>query len=238
LVESYNHPSSPPSQGGEKGEVNTFKLFMFTGIVEYLATVKKFSRKAGGAELFLDFPEFYNDLKLGESIAVNGACLTVKEAKGTVAGFDVSSETLTKTTLGKLQNAEEVNIERALRVGDRLGGHFVTGHVDGIGNIKEKKQHENQCTMTFSVEKRFTDMMIEKGSVAIDGISLTIVDVVDGVFSVALIPYTLTSTTLGLKKIRDQVNIEIDMLGKWVKKILKKEDVGGMTREQLTEQGF
>jgi len=238
LVESYNHPSSPPSQGGEKGEVNTFKLFMFTGIVEYLATVKKFSRKAGGAELFLDFPEFYNDLKLGESIAVNGACLTVKEAKGTVAGFDVSSETLTKTTLGKLRNAEKVNIERALKVGDRLGGHFVTGHVDGIGNIKEKKQHENQCTMTFSVEKRFTDMMIEKGSVAIDGISLTIVDVVDGVFSVALIPYTLTSTTLGLKKIRDQVNIEIDMLGKWVKKILKKENDAGMTREQLTEQGF
>ena len=211
---------------------------MFTGIVEYLATVKKFSRKAGGAELFLDFPEFYNDLKLGESIAVNGACLTVKEAKGTVAGFDVSSETLTKTTLGKLRNAEKVNIERALKVGDRLGGHFVTGHVDGIGNIKEKKQHENQCTMTFSVEKRFTDMMIEKGSVAIDGISLTIVDVVDGVFSVALIPYTLTSTTLGLKKIRDQVNIEIDMLGKWVKKILKKENDAGMTREQLTEQGF
>ena len=211
---------------------------MFTGIVEYLATVKKFSRKAGGAELFLDFPEFYNDLKLGESIAVNGACLTVKEAKGAVAGFDVSSETLTKTTLGKLRNAEKVNIERALKVGDRLGGHFVTGHVDGIGNIKEKKQHANQCTMTFSVEKRFTDMMIEKGSVAIDCISLTIVGIVGGVFSVALIPYTFTSTTLGLKKIGDQVNIEIDMLGKWVKKILKKEDVGGMTREQLTEQGF
>ena len=211
---------------------------MFTGIVEYLATVKKFSRKAGGAELFLDFSEFYNDLKLGESIAVNGACLTVKEVKGTVAGFDVSSETLTKTTLGKLRNAEKVNIERALRVGDRLGGHFITGHVDGIGTIKEKKQSADQCIMSFSVENKFTDMMIEKGSVAIDGISLTIVDVVDGVFSVALIPYTLTSTTLGLKKIGDQVNIEIDMLGKWVKKILKKEDVGGMTREQLTEQGF
>ncbi|MCR4320687.1 MAG: riboflavin synthase, partial [Candidatus Brocadiaceae bacterium] len=187
----------------------------------------------------LDIGDLAENLKLGESIAVNGACLTVKEAKGTVVGFDVSSETLTKTTLGKLRNAEKVNIERALKVGDRLGGHFVTGHVDGIGNIKEKKQHENQCTMTFSVEKRFTDMMIEKGSVAVDGISLTIVNVTDGTFSVALIPYTLTSTTLGHKKIGDQVNIEIDMLGKWVKKILKKEDVGGgMTREQLTEQGF
>ncbi|HHT9146916.1 MAG TPA: riboflavin synthase [Candidatus Wunengus sp. YC61] len=211
---------------------------MFTGIVEHLAKVKGLSLKAGGAELLLDIGDAAENLKLGESIAINGACLTVKEVKGTVAGFDVSGETLKKTTLGKLRNAEKVNIERALRVGDRLGGHFVTGHVDGIGNIKEKKQHANQCTMTFLVEKRFTDMMIEKGSVSIDGISLTIVDIVGGVFSVALIPYTLTSTTLGLKKIGDQVNIEIDMLGKWVKKILKKENDGSITREQLTEQGF
>jgi len=211
---------------------------MFTGIIEYLAAVKKLSQKAGGAELLLDIGDAAENLKLGESIAVNGACLTVKEVKGTVAGFDVSSETLTKTTLGKLRNAEKVNIERALRVGDRLGGHFVTGHVDGRGIIKNKKQSADQCTMSFSVENKLTDMMIEKGSVAIDGISLTIVDIVGGVFSVALIPYTLTSTTLGLKKIGDQVNIEIDMLGKWVKKILKKENDAGMTREQLTEQGF
>ena len=211
---------------------------MFTGIIEYLATVKKLSQKAGGAELLLDIGDAAENLKLGESIAVNGACLTVKEVKGTVAGFDVSSETLTKTTLGKLRNAEKVNIERALRVGDRLGGHFVTGHVDGRGIIKNKKQSADQCTMSFSVENKLTDMMIEKGSVAIDGISLTIVDIVGGVFSVALIPYTLTSTTLGLKKIGDQVNIEIDMLGKWVKKILKKETDAGMTRDQLTEQGF
>jgi len=211
---------------------------MFTGIIEYLATVKKLSVKAGGAELLLDIRGFGDGLKLGESIAINGVCLTVKEAKGTVAGFDVSSETLKKTTLGKLRNAEKVNIERALRVGDRLGGHFVTGHVDGIGIIKEKKQYADQCKMNFSVEKRFTDMMIEKGSVAVDGISLTIVDVVGGVFSVALIPYTLTLTTMGFKKVGDQVNIEIDMLGKWVKKILKKENDGDITWEQLTEQGF
>jgi len=211
---------------------------MFTGIIENLAVVKKLSLKAGGAELFLDFSDFYNDIKLGESIAINGVCLTVKEISGTLVGFDVSSETLKKTTLGKLRNAERVNIERALKVGDRLGGHFVTGHIDGTGTIKEKKQSADQCTMSFSVGKKFTNMMIEKGSVAIDGISLTIVDVVDGAFSVALIPFTLASTTLGFKKIGDQVNIEIDMLGKWVKKILKKEDVGGMTREQLTEQGF
>jgi len=211
---------------------------MFTGIIENLAVVKKLSLKAGGAELLLDIGDFSDEIKLGESIAINGVCLTVKEVKGTVAGFDISRETLTKAALGKLRNAEKVNIERALRVGDRLGGHFVTGHIDGVGVIKEKKQHADQCTMSFSVEKRFTDMMIEKGSVAIDGISLTIFDIVDSVFSVALIPYTLTSTTLGHKKTGDQVNIEIDMLGKWVKKILKKENDGGITREQLTEQGF
>src|SRR3989304_5355346 len=155
---------------------------MFTGIIEYLATVKKISLKAGGAEIFLDIGDFGKDFKLGESIAINGVCLTVKEVKGTVAGFDISRETLTKTTLGKLRNAEKVNIERALRVGDRLGGHFVTGHIDGVGVIKEKKQHADQCTMSFSVEKRFTDMMIEKGSVAIYAISFTIVVILDYFF--------------------------------------------------------
>src|SRR3989338_9892790 len=164
---------------------------MFTGIIENLAVIKKLSMKSGGAELLLDIGYLAENLKLGESIAINGACLTVKEIKGIVAGFDVSSETLKKTTLGKLRNAERVNIERALKVGDRLGGHFVTGHIDGTGTIKEKKQSADQCTMSFSVGKKFTNMMIEKGSVAIDGISLTIVDVMDGAFSVVLIPFTL-----------------------------------------------
>lgn len=213
---------------------------MFTGIIEHLASVKNLSLKAGGGELFLDFSGFYNGLTLGESIAVNGTCLTVKEISGKVVSFDVSGETLKKTTLGKLRSSENVNIERALRVGDRLGGHFVTGHVDGIGTVKGKKQSADQCTISFSVEKIFTGMMIEKGSVAIDGISLTIVDLADDAFSVALIPYTLTSTTLGFKKVGDPVNIEIDMMGKWVKKFLAntQEEKGGITKEQLMEQGF
>ena len=213
---------------------------MFTGIIENLAVIKKLSLKAGGAELLLDISNFYSDIKLGESIAINGVCLTVKDVKGQIVSFDVSGETLKKSTLGKLRNAENVNIERALRVGDRLGGHFVTGHVDGIGTIKEKKQTADQCTMSFSVENKFTDMMIEKGSVAIDGISLTIVDIANGVFTVALIPFTLASTTLGFKKVGDQVNIEIDMMGKWIKKLLTniQEKKGGITKEQLMEQGF
>ena len=213
---------------------------MFTGIIEHLASVKKLSTKAGGAELFLDFSDFYNDLTLGESIAINGVCLTVKDIKGKIVSFDVSGETLKKSTLGRLRNTEKVNIERSLRVGDRLGGHFVTGHVDGIGAIKEKKQSADQCTMSFSVENKFTDMMIEKGSVAIDGISLTIVDLSEGAFSVALIPYTLSSTTLGFKKTGGEVNIELDMMGKWIKKLLAntQRENGGVTKEQLTEQGF
>ncbi|MBU6391953.1 MAG: riboflavin synthase [Planctomycetes bacterium] len=213
---------------------------MFTGIIEHLALVKKLSLKAEGAGLSLDVGNYYNDLRLGESIAINGVCLTVKEVTGNIIIFDISGETLKKTTLGTLRYAEKVNIERALRVGDRLGGHFVTGHVDGIGTIKERKQSADQCTMSFSIGKKFTDMMIEKGSVAIDGISLTIVDVTNGVFSVALIPYTLASTTLGFKKIGDRVNIEIDMMGKWVKRLLVnvKERKGNITQEQLREQGF
>lgn len=213
---------------------------MFTGITEHLASVKNLSLKAGGGELFLNFSGFYNDLTLGESIAINGTCLTIREISGKVVSFDVSGETLKKTTLGKFRSSENVNIERALRVGDRLGGHFVTGHVDGIGTVKGKKQSTDQCTMSFSVEKRLADMMIEKGSVAIDGISLTIVDLADGAFSVALIPYTLTSTTLGFKKVGDPVNIEIDMMGKWIKKLLMNIQEGkpGITQEQLMEQGF
>jgi riboflavin synthase len=213
---------------------------MFTGIIEYLASVKKLSLKAGGAELFLDVSDFCKDLKLGESIAVNGACLTVKEISGTVVSFDVSGETLRKTTLGMLRNSEKVNIERALKVGDRLGGHFVTGHVDGTGIIKEKRQSADQCTVSFTVEGKYTDMMIEKGSVAVDGISLTIINLADGAFSVALIPYTVSLTTLGFSKAGDRVNIEIDMMGKWIKKLLENTQgkKSNITQEILREQGF
>lgn len=213
---------------------------MFTGIIDYLALVERFSLSKGSGGLWLNIGTFYNDLVVGESIAVNGVCLTIREIKKNVLGFDISRETLNKTTLGSLRPFEKVNVERALRVGDRLGGHFVTGHVDGTGAIKEKKQYNYQCLMSFSVEKVFTDIMIEKGSVAIDGVSLTNINVRNGVFSVVLIPHTLASTTLGFKKPGDRVNIELDMMGKWVQKILtnmygKGEDI---LERNLKEQEF
>ncbi|MBM4054652.1 MAG: riboflavin synthase [Planctomycetes bacterium] len=214
---------------------------MFTGIVEHLVMVNKLSTSSHGAELFLELGDFYGNLAIGESISVNGVCLTVKTIRGNVVSFDVSGETLKKTTLGALHSREKVNVERALRVGDRLGGHFVTGHADGIGAIKEKKQAADQCLIIFSAEKKFTDMMIEKGSVAIDGISLTIFDIKELTFSVAIIPHTLASTTLGYKKTGDRINIEIDMMGKWIKKLLENTFSGkksALTRDKLIEQGF
>ncbi|MCF6148507.1 MAG: riboflavin synthase [Candidatus Kuenenia sp.] len=214
---------------------------MFTGIIEHLVMVNKLSTSPNGAELFLALGDFYDDLVIGESISVNGVCLTVKTISGNVVSFDVSGETLKKTTLGTLRSREKVNVERALRIGDRLGGHFVTGHADGIGTIKEKKQAAGQCHITFSTEKRFTDMLIEKGSVAIDGISLTNFDIKEFTFSVALIPHTLASTTLGYKKAGDRINIEIDLMGKWIKKLLENNFSRGkstITREKLFEQGF
>lgn len=214
---------------------------MFTGIIEHLVVVNKLSTSPHGAELFLDLGGFYDNLVIGESISVNGVCLTVKTIHGNVVSFDVSGETLKKTTIGSLRSREMVNIERALRIGDRLGGHFVTGHVDGIGTIKEKKHIAEQCLITFSTEKRFTGMLIEKGSVAIDGISLTNFEVRELAFSVAIIPHTLASTTLGYKKPGDNVNIEIDMMGKWINKLLENNFAGKksvLTMDKLIEQGF
>jgi len=214
---------------------------MFTGIVEQKTKISAISFHTSGAELFLDIGGYYDNLLVGESISVNGVCLTIKKINGNTASFDISHESLKKTTMGLLRSKVSVNVERALRIGDRLGGHFVTGHVDGIGTIREKKSTANQCIMSFSVEKSFTDMMIEKGSVAVDGISLTTFNIKDGVFTIALVPHTLNSTTLGLKKVGDKVNIEIDMMGKWIKRLLanifnsKKVDIRLGT---LEEQGF
>ncbi len=213
---------------------------MFTGIIEHLGNVTQIKKQADSAVIVVDIAQMSKDVNSGDSIAINGACLTVTHIKGSEVSFDVSTETLSKTTIGELKTSDRVNVESSLRIGDKLGGHFVTGHVDGVGAISRKESETGQCTMWFSVSKELANMMIKKGSVAVDGISLTIVDLEEKSFSVALIPYTLDETSLGFKKVGQKVNIETDMLGKWVKRILVTDDkaVSGITEEMLKEKGF
>ena len=213
---------------------------MFTGIIEHLGKVTQIKKQADSAVIVVDIAQMSKDVNSGDSIAINGACLTVTHIKGSEVSFDVSTETLSKTTIGELKPSDRVNVESSLRIGDKLGGHFVTGHVDGVGAISRKESETGQCTMWFSVSKELANMMIKKGSVAVDGISLTIVDLEEKSFSVALIPYTLEETSLGFKKVGQKVNIETDMLGKWVKRILVTDDkaVSGITEEMLKEKGF
>ena len=213
---------------------------MFTGIIEHLGKVKQVKLQADSAIIVIDIGSLSDDVSLGDSIAINGACLTVTQIKDSAVYFDVSTETLNMTAIGKLKISDKVNIERSLKMGDQLGGHFVTGHIDGVGVINKVENEPGQCTVWFSTSETLINMMIKKGSVAIDGISLTIVEIREGLFSVALIPYTLELTTLGFKKAGEKVNLETDMLGKWVKRILTTNDstTSGVTEAMLKEKGF
>ena len=213
---------------------------MFTGIIEHLGKLKQVSLQADSAVIVVDIGPLIDGVIPGDSVAINGACLTVTQIKGSEVYFDVSGETLSKTTIGQLTVPDHVNIERSLKIGDKLGGHFVTVHVDCVGVINKIESKTGQSTVWFSVSNEITNSMIKKGSVAIDGISLTIVDLKENLFSVALIPFTLDATTLGSKKAGQKVNIETDMLGKWVKRILTTNDntTSGVTEEMLKAKGF
>ncbi len=214
---------------------------MFTGIIEHLGKVKQINLQTNSAVIAVDIgSSLISGVIPGDSIAINGTCLTVTQIKDKVVYFDVSTETLGKTVIGNLSISDNVNIERSLKIGDKLGGHFVTGHVDCVGTISKIENEPGQCTIWFSVSNDISNMMIKKGSVAIDGISLTIVDLKEKLFSVALIPFTLDATKLGFKKVGQKVNIEKDMLGKWVKRILTTSDntTSGVTEEMLKDKGF
>jgi riboflavin synthase len=213
---------------------------MFTGLIQQVCTVKALSRSGGSAALAIDLGQLANQAKIGDSISINGACLTVSKLTGTLAAFDVSGETLTKTTLGKLAPGAKVNIELALRADDRFGGHFVLGHVDGSATIKKIDKKADFATFTFAAPKDLLDQMIPKGSVAVDGISLTIAELNPDSFTVAVIPQTLKETTLGQAKINAPVNIEIDIITKTVRKSLQELQPGksGLNLEDLRQQGF
>ena len=211
---------------------------MFTGIIEKKATVQAIHAAAGGARLVIDLEELAEGVKLGDSIAVNGACLTASSISGTVAIFDAVAETLRRTTLGGLAAGDAVNLERALRVGERLGGHFVQGHVDGVGTIAGRTLAAGEHLLHVAALPELLAGMIEKGSVAVDGISLTIASLTDRAFTVAVIPHTLAHTTLKEKRDGSRVNIEVDMIGKYVRKLLGSGSRGGMSEGFLREHGF
>jgi riboflavin synthase len=193
---------------------------MFTGLIETLGTVGGLSTEGAGRQLVVSAPTFAEQLALGESVAVNGVCLTVVEIHPDWCRFEVGPETLLRTNLGELHVGDGVNLERSLRLGDRLGGHLVQGHVDGVGRIARKDHEGDWVMMAFSCPPDLTVQMIPKGSIAVDGISLTLVDVTRDGFSVMLIPHTLANTTLGFKQPGDAVNLETDLLAKYVNKYL------------------
>lgn len=191
---------------------------MFTGIIETLAPVSSIVQEPPGVRIAVRAPAIAAETKLGESIAVSGCCLTVVAIGGDELVFQAGPETLARTTLGDLAPASMVNLERALRVGDRLGGHWVTGHVDGVGRLRQRRDQGDWSDYFFDAPAELLVQMVSKGSVAVDGVSLTLVDVDTSGFSVALIPHTLEATTLGQLAVGDRVNLETDVLAKYVQK--------------------
>lgn len=212
---------------------------MFTGIIIEMGKVLSLSRKGKGGSISVRSDIVCRDAVIGDSISINGVCLTVVEKKENTLFFDISDETMGSTNLGQLRKGDMVNLEPALRPDGKLGGHFVTGHVDGIGNIKSKEALGDAFKIVISAPEEITGLLVEKGSVAIDGISLTVVDVWNKEFSVVIIPHTAKVTTIGLKKVGDTVNLEADIIGKYVAKFVKKDesrDKGLMNA--LTKAGF
>ena len=196
---------------------------MFTGLVQAQGTVTRVTPDGhGGARLSVREPAVAPHLVLGESVAVNGCCLTVVRSGGDAFEFDCGPETLARTVLGDLAPGDPVNLERALRVGDAIGGHFVTGHVDCVGTLASKEPAGDWQTLAFTLPAEYDELLVSKGSIAIDGVSLTLVDVTPGHFTVMLIPHTLAHTTLGPKPPGAPVNLEFDLLAKHVQKLVRR----------------
>ena len=194
---------------------------MFSGIVEEMGVIKSLVRGLAGARLSILARTVLKDLQLGESVSVSGACLTAVEVGEADFAVDVSVETLDVTTLGTLAAGAAVNLERALKLNDRLGGHLVTGHVDGTGILRERTQTGNTLLLTLEVPEPVLQYCIPKGSITVDGVSLTINDVLENGVSVAIIPHTAKVTTLGIKQPGDAVNLESDLIGKYVERLLQ-----------------
>lgn len=193
---------------------------MFTGLVEGMAQVAASDYDGVGLRLTLDLQDLSQGVRIGDSICVSGCCLTVIAIEATRCTFELGSETLSKTNFLSLSLKSLVNIERSLRVGDRMGGHFVTGHVDGLGELQRRFNEGEWAHFYFSASQALLRQMVSKGSITIDGVSLTVVDASDEMFSIALIPHTLDVTTLGRLQVHDKVHLETDILAKYVQRAI------------------
>jgi len=198
---------------------------MFTGLVQTVGTLSSIADEPPGKRLAVAALEFADGLQLGDSVCVNGCCLTVVEAASGKLGFDVGAETLRRTTFSQLAVNDKVNLERSLRLGDELGGHLVTGHIDTVGTVTRRIDQGDWCEMWCEVPSEFRGQLASKCSVALDGVSLTVVEVVDNQFNVALIPHTLSVTTLGVRQPGDLLNIETDILAKYVERQMQTRDL-------------
>ena len=212
---------------------------MFTGLVEGVGEITEMRRMAEGLRLAVAPPFPLAELTLGESVAVSGACLTMVAVKGRAFQVDVSQETLARSTLSMKKVGDRVNLERALRLGDRLGGHLVTGHVDGLGVLRERRAGPEHLALTIELPANLAPLVIEKGSIAVDGVSLTVNAVRDHTFTVNIIPFTARDTTLEGLAVGDRVNLETDIIGKYVARLLGPHLAKtGVTGELLERHGF
>jgi riboflavin synthase len=213
---------------------------MFTGMIEEKRKVLRVEHRGQSKRLTLEIPRDLTEIQLGDSINLNGVCLTVVEQKGQTIGVDLSLETLQRTTFSEVKEGEKVNFERALRLSDRLGGHIVTGHIDGIGVITDKRKERDFLNLRIRVPQSVSRYVVEKGSIAIDGISLTVNECQGEAIRITLIPYTIEKTTLIDKRIGERVNVEADILGKYVEKMVnqRSEKSEGVDLSFLKEHGF
>ena len=215
---------------------------MFTGIIEELGTIRSIRRGAASAVLSIGAEAVLSDLRIGDSVAVNGVCLTATGVDRSGFTADVMHETLQRSSLGALGPGSRVNLERAMAADGRFGGHIVSGHIDGTGTIAERRRDDNAVWYTVSAPPALLRYIVEKGSVAIDGISLTVASVEADRFSVSVIPHTAAVTLLGAKGPGDVVNLETDIIGKYVERLLRPADTpaarSGISLEFLAENGF
>lgn len=211
---------------------------MFTGIIAAVGQLKSLESRGGDIRLHIDSGKLdLADVKLGDSIAVNGVCLTVVEKAARHLQFDVSQETLQRTSLGQLKNGSEANLEKALAVGDRLGGHFVSGHVDGLGEILSKTADARSWQYRIKVPKALSRYIAEKGSITVDGVSLTVNWIFDGGFDINIIPHTLEETVIKHYQVGTRVNLEVDLIARYLERLLPQNG-SGISRDFLSQHGY